>query len=146
LLKQSLSGREQKIRALNEQLQTICTNLQEIHASKDAKDVLCTSLSEDIVVLETQCHNERETREIGLQRTVESLDLVEKQIGVLALQTQSVKESRMLESRQNEHTELLHSFSREKSEMQRTLLSVLDILMLYKQKNHGIFDQLHPIV
>jgi hypothetical protein len=47
---------------------------------------------------------------------------------------------------QNEHTELLHSFSREKSEMQRTLLSVLDILMLYKQKNHGIFDQLHPIV
>lgn len=110
------------------------------------RDVLCTSLSEDIVVLETQCHNERETREIGLQRTVESLDLVEKQIGVLALQTQSVKESRMLESRQNEHTELLHSFSREKSEMQRTLLSVLDILMLYKQKNHGIFDQLHPIV
>jgi len=67
-------------RALNEQLQTICTNLQEIHASKDAKDVLCTSLSEDIVLLQTQCHNERETREIGLQRTVESLDLVEKQV------------------------------------------------------------------
>jgi len=43
----------------------------------------------------------------------------------------------------NIYIELHRSCAQEKSEVQRSLLSALDVLMAHKQKNYGQFDNVH---